>query len=191
MRLLDEMESDDGDEGSPDHRQRYGGGQAHDEAGGDDLLRPAAQALPLHQPRDVEDRSRSGAAAETRFLAGNEEWAFQGLHGRPCRHAGRAGLPHKFYRVAARRALGVSPPSAGFHHAEPRNVDPFFGNLVAVAKFGLTFEHFETRRPDGEPRIDLARCCDLHELLIVEAVNRDRAEKKAKRKRGKRGRGDS
>ena len=81
---------------------------------------------------------------------------------------------------------GVSTTGAGFRVADTRNVDGFFGNLVTA---GLArFTDFSARRPDGDPLIDLAGCCDLHELLIVQAVNRDRAERAAQAKqRGQRG----
>ena len=41
-------------------------------------------------------------------------------------------------------------------------------------------------KPNGDPMLDLADLCDMNEILIVDAINQDRAnrvaEQKAKRK---------
>ena len=44
----------------------------------------------------------------------------------------------------------------------------------------------DTTKPNGDPMVDLADLCDMNEILIVDAINQNRAnvaaEKKAKRK---------
>ena len=45
-----------------------------------------------------------------------------------------------------------------------------------------TWVELETRRPDGDPWVDLARICDMHEQLIIEMVNDQRAQKAASKK---------
>ena len=191
MRLLDEVQGDGEDEDTQF--------VVSDTVLGKRMMKRAAMifsALPPKHYRSISlgmSKSISGPARRRNPVPrGQRGMGVPRTRGCACHHAGRTGVSHKFYRVAARRALGVSVPDAGFRVAQPKNVDPFFGNLVAAEQFGLTFEHFETRRSDGEPKIDLARCCDYHEILIVRAANEHRAHKAASKhkrggKRGKRG----
>ena len=126
--------------------------------------------------------------AEQRFLAGHEEWAFQGLEGVSIRSFWTCERVHrKFSQLVFRSSVRIPSSNSGVKFAEPKNIDPFFANLVA-ADFGLKFSDFEARKPNGDPLIDLSTCADYHEILLTRAVNRERAERAAEARHRKQSR---
>ena len=90
------------------------------------------------------------------------------------------GLCGKFSRVLGRARVGVTPPRPRFSVASTVNIEPFFGHPVA-AKL-CTLKDLKSRRPDGDPVLDLADVCDLNEILIIESHNEAAASKAANKK---------
>ena len=87
-----------------------------------------------------------------------------------------------------RHPLGVPTPKPGFSVAKSLNLDSFFwapiqAGFCAPADLKIPL-------PSGDPKYDLADFCDFNEVLILQAVNEDKArksaEQKSKSKKGKR-----
>ena len=121
----------------------------------------------------------SSATTQKMMLSGNEELAFKDLTGGHVAVVVGQGVSYKFSRVLGRSPIGASPSGPGYSALKSVNTNPFFWNPVEAGH--CKWEAYKMRDAGGDPLIDLADVCDMNERLLVSAVNRERADAKAKR----------